>query len=70
MRDGMEFASQYGARPIQKASQGYPKDTMSEAIMKDFIKEEGEVSVLMADPKRCRELNCLSRDKMWYKITR
>jgi len=59
-RDGMEFASQYGARPIRRASQRYLEDTMSEAIMKDFIKEGDEVTVSMANPKKLKGIELLA----------
>jgi len=59
-RDGMEFASQYGARPIRRASQRYLEDTMSEAIMKDFIKEGDEVTVSMANPKKVKGIELLA----------
>lgn len=59
-RDGMEFASQYGARPIRRASQRYLEDTMSEAIMKDFVKEGDEVTITMADPKKMKGVELLS----------
>jgi len=58
-RDGMEYASQYGARPIRRAAQRYLEDTMSEAIMKDFVVEGDEVSVEMAPAKKTRSMNLL-----------
>ena len=59
----MEFALQYGTRSIRRASQRYLEDIMSEAIMKDFIKEGDGVSVSMANPKKVRGLNCLPRGR-------
>lgn len=56
----MEFASQYEARPIRRASQRYFEDTMSEAIMKHFIKEGDEVSILMANPKKVKGIEVLT----------
>eukprot|EP00565_Helicotheca_tamesis_P008940 CAMPEP_0185723944 /NCGR_PEP_ID=MMETSP1171-20130828/602_1 /TAXON_ID=374046 /ORGANISM="Helicotheca tamensis, Strain CCMP826" /LENGTH=875 /DNA_ID=CAMNT_0028391715 /DNA_START=331 /DNA_END=2958 /DNA_ORIENTATION=- len=50
-RQGFLFASQYGARPIRRAAQRYLEDTMSEAIVKEFVNEGDEVSVEMADVK-------------------
>ena len=69
-RDGMEFAGQYGARPIRRASQRYLEDTMSEAIMKDFIKEGDEVSVTMADPKKMKGVELLSEGQDVVQINR
>ena len=44
-REGSLFADQYGARPIRRAVQRYLEDTLSEAVMKDFIKEGDEITV-------------------------
>ena len=44
-KEGSLFADQYGARPIRRAVQRYLEDTMSEAVMKDFIKEGDEITV-------------------------
>merc|ERR1712238_300273 len=50
-KEGYEAAEQYGARPIRRASQRYVDDTLSEAIMKDFISEGDDVLVEMISVK-------------------
>lgn len=69
-KDGLEYASQYGARPIRRASQRYLEDTMAEAIMKDFIKEGDTVTVTMADPKKVRGVEFLSEGQDVVQITK
>jgi ATP-dependent Clp protease ATP-binding subunit ClpC len=68
-RDGSLFADQYGARPIKRAAQRYLEDTLSEAIVRDFVKEGDEIFVEMSDTK---ELNgiLLSEDQAVVKITK
>ena len=50
-REGSLFADQYGARPIKRAVQRYLEDTLSEAIMRDFIKEGDEVTIELSNAK-------------------
>lgn len=51
-REGSLFADEYGARPIKRAAQRYLEDTLSEAIMRDFVKEGDEVKVELSDVKK------------------
>merc|ERR1711957_153243 len=69
-KDGMEYASQYGARPIRRASQRYLEDTMAEAIMRDFVKEGDEVSITMADPKKMKGVELLSEGQDVVQISK
>jgi len=69
-KDGMEYASQYGARPIRRASQRYLEDTMAEAIMRDFVKEGDSVTVSMADPKKVRGMEFLLEGQDVVQITK
>lgn len=49
-REGSTVSSQYGARPIRRGVQRYLEDTLSEAIIQDFIKEGDEVKVALDKP--------------------
>uniref|UniRef100_A0A7S3Q7P1 Clp R domain-containing protein n=2 Tax=Chaetoceros debilis TaxID=122233 RepID=A0A7S3Q7P1_9STRA len=53
-REGALFSGQYGARPIKRAVQRYLEDTMSEAIMRDFVKEGDEIQIEMSDVTEIR----------------
>jgi ATP-dependent Clp protease ATP-binding subunit ClpC len=68
-REGSLFADQYGARPIKRAAQRYLEDTLSEAIMRDFVKEGDEIFMEISD---IREMNgiILSEDQAVVKITK
>lgn len=50
-REGSLFSDQYGARPIKRAAKRYLEDTLSEAIMRDFVKEGDEVKIELSDVK-------------------
>jgi len=66
-REGSLFADQYGARPIKRAVQRYLEDTISEAIMKDFVAEGDEISIEMTDVKEIRGV-VLSDDQPIVKV--
>jgi ATP-dependent Clp protease ATP-binding subunit ClpC len=68
-RDGSLFADQYGARPIKRAAQRYLEDTLSEAIMRDFVKEGDDVFVEMSDAKEMNGI-IISEDQAVVKITK
>eukprot|EP00551_Chaetoceros_affinis_P012283 CAMPEP_0203668786 /NCGR_PEP_ID=MMETSP0090-20130426/5331_1 /ASSEMBLY_ACC=CAM_ASM_001088 /TAXON_ID=426623 /ORGANISM="Chaetoceros affinis, Strain CCMP159" /LENGTH=982 /DNA_ID=CAMNT_0050533323 /DNA_START=207 /DNA_END=3155 /DNA_ORIENTATION=+ len=53
-REGSLFADQYGARPIKRAAQRYVEDTISEAIMKDFVMEGDDITLEVTDVKEIR----------------
>jgi len=50
-REGLQSAAQFGARPIRRAAQRYLEDTMSEAIMREFVDEGDTVIVEMDNEK-------------------
>lgn len=50
-REGAMFADKYGARPIRRSVQRFLDDTLSEAIMRDFIKEGDEVTAQLSSTK-------------------
>ncbi len=68
-REGALFADQYGARPIKRAVQRYLEDTISEAIMKDFIMEGDDIMVEVTEVKEIRGVK-LSEDQPVVKITK
>lgn len=68
-REGLEYAAQYGARPIRRATQRYLEDTMSEAIMKDFIKEGDDVTVSMSSVTEIKGVK-LSEDQDVVEISK
>jgi ATP-dependent Clp protease ATP-binding subunit ClpC len=68
-REGSLFADQYGARPIKRAAQRYLEDTVSEAIMQDFVQEGDEVIVDMSDEKEIRGIR-LDEDQAVVKIVK
>ena len=47
-REGAFSAAQFGARPMRRAAKRYLEDTLSEAIMREFLNEGDEVVVDMA----------------------
>ena len=53
-REGSLFADQYGARPIKRAAQRYLEDTISEAVMKDFVMEGDEIIVEITEVKEIK----------------
>ena len=53
-REGSLFSDQYGARPIKRAVQRYLEDTLSEAIMRDFLKEGDEVTMELSSIKEVK----------------
>ncbi len=68
-REGALFADQYGARPIKRAVQRYVEDTISEAIMKDFVMEGDEIIVEVTDVQEIRGVQ-LSEGQPVVKITK
>lgn len=50
-REGLETATQYGARPIRRAVQKYLEDTIAEAIICGFLQEGDEVKVELGKSK-------------------
>ena len=48
-KEAFQQSRQYGARPVRRAIQRYLEDTMSDAIMREFISPEDEVLVEMAE---------------------
>jgi len=67
-REGFLFASQYGARPIRRAAQRFLEDTMSEAIVKEFVNEGDEVMVEISDVKEMNGV-ALPEGQVVVKIT-
>merc|ERR1712238_595411 len=47
-REGSLSAAQFGARPMRRAAKRFLEDTLSEAIMREFLNEGDEVIVDMA----------------------
>ena len=68
-REGSLFADQYGARPIKRAAQRYLEDTVSEAIMRDFVQEGDEIIVDISDEKEIRGVR-LDDDQPVVKIVK
>lgn len=50
-RLSLEMSNQYGARPIRRAVQTFVEDTMSDAILREFINPGDEVLIEIADKK-------------------
>lgn len=53
-REGAFSAAQFGARPMRRAAKRYLEDTLSEAIMREFLNEGDEVVVDMASESEAR----------------
>eukprot|EP00561_Arcocellulus_cornucervis_P012084 CAMPEP_0185800320 /NCGR_PEP_ID=MMETSP1322-20130828/821_1 /TAXON_ID=265543 /ORGANISM="Minutocellus polymorphus, Strain RCC2270" /LENGTH=896 /DNA_ID=CAMNT_0028495961 /DNA_START=21 /DNA_END=2711 /DNA_ORIENTATION=- len=53
--EGCMSANQYGARPIRRAAQQFLENTLSEAIMQDFVSEGEEVVVDVASKDEADE---------------
>jgi len=68
-REGAIMADKYGARPIKRAVQRYLDDSLSEAIMKDFINEGDEVRMELSDVREIRGV-ALSEDQEVVQITK
>lgn len=68
-REGSLFADQYGARPMKRAVQRYLEDTLSEAFMRDFVKEGDEVTVELSDVKEIKGIK-LDDDQDVVKISK
>lgn len=68
-REGASFSEQYGARPIRRAVQRYLEDTLSEAIMSNFIKEGDEITAELSTVKEIKGFT-LSDDQDVVKITK
>ena len=47
-REGAYSAAQFGARPMRRAAKRFLEDTLSEAIMREFLQEGDEVIVDVA----------------------
>ena len=48
MHDGSANAAQFGARPMRRAAQRYFEDTVSDAIIRGFLKEGDTATVEMS----------------------
>lgn len=68
-REGSFFADQYGARPMKRAVQRYLEDTLSEAFMRDFVKEGDEVTAELSDVREIKGIK-LDDDQDVVKISR
>lgn len=55
--EGCMDANQYGARPIRRAAQRFLENTLSEAIMQDFVSEGEEVVVDVASKDEADEFD-------------
>lgn len=55
--EGCMDANQYGARPIRRAAQRFLENTLSEAIMQDFVSEGEEVVVDVASKDEANEFD-------------
>eukprot|EP00574_Skeletonema_japonicum_P014035 CAMPEP_0201720510 /NCGR_PEP_ID=MMETSP0593-20130828/5421_1 /ASSEMBLY_ACC=CAM_ASM_000672 /TAXON_ID=267983 /ORGANISM="Skeletonema japonicum, Strain CCMP2506" /LENGTH=972 /DNA_ID=CAMNT_0048211149 /DNA_START=54 /DNA_END=2972 /DNA_ORIENTATION=+ len=67
-QEGAFSAAQFGARPMRRAAKRYLEDTLSEAIMREFLNEGDEVIVDMASEA---ESNGFSGDgRKIVKVTR
>merc|ERR1712127_821747 len=53
-REGAFSAAQFGARPMRRAAKRFLEDTLSEAIMREFLNEGDEVVVDMASETEAR----------------
>lgn len=68
-REGALFADQYGARPIRRAASRYLEDSISEAIMKDFVMEGDEITIEVTEVKEIRGVQ-ISEGQPVVKITK
>jgi len=68
-REGALFSDQYGARPVKRAVQRYLEDTLSEAIMRDFITEGDEVTAELSNVTEIKGIK-LSDDQAVVKVTK
>ncbi len=68
-REGAIFADKYGARPIRRSVQRYLDDTLSEAIMKDFVKEGDTVGIELSSVREIRGI-ALSDDQEVVQVTK
>eukprot|EP00970_Alexandrium_tamarense_P000206 scaffold24_cov186-Alexandrium_tamarense.AAC.61 len=66
--EGAFSAAQFGARPMRRAAKRFLEDTLSEAIMREFLSEGDEVIVDMANESEARGFTGDSRKIV--KITR
>lgn len=67
-REGAFSAAQFGARPMRRAAKRYLEDTLSEAIMREFLNEGDEVIVDMASEDEAKGFN--GDDRKIVKVTR
>jgi len=56
-REGAFSAAQFGARPMRRAAKRFLEDTLSEAIMREFLNEGDEVIVDMASESEASGFN-------------
>ena len=68
-REGSLFADQYGARPIRRAAQRFLEDTLSEAIMKDFVTEGDDITMEVTEVKEIKGVQ-LTEGQAVVKITK
>ena len=67
-REGAFSAAQFGARPMRRAAKRFLEDTLSEAIMRDFLNEGEEVIVDMATEAEANGFS--GDDRKIVKVTR
>lgn len=66
--EGMSNASQYGARPMRRAVQRYFEDTVSDAIVRGFLKEGESAVVDISSPLKAIITNNSSRQSIFIDI--
>lgn len=67
-REGAFSAAQFGARPMRRAAKRFLEDTLSEAIMREFLNEGDEVIVDMASESEASGFN--GDERKIVKVTR
>ena len=67
-REGAFSAAQFGARPMRRAAKRYLEDTLSEAIMREFLHEGDQVVVDMASEAEASGFT--GDDRKIVKVTR
>ncbi len=66
--EGMSNASQYGARPMRRAVQRYFEDTVSDAIVRGFLKEGESAVVDISSPLKAVITNNSNRQSIFIDI--
>lgn len=62
-REAATVSGEYGARPVRRAAQRYLDDTLSEAIMREFIDPGDEVTVDVLTEEEAKKITKRSLDK-------